>query len=150
RVQATHISDTIRIILDEESEDPSTEDRETGDRETGDSRKRWPNPNSVGIILSRLRLKKDKAKTASRDRSRLVSKLEIIQHAIAHHLVVFPNMSKTSEHVHLSNATPPPQSLFSDVDTPQPNEVNGGNGVNGGNDSLDAQGCAQRYLVALT
>jgi hypothetical protein len=90
---------------------------------------KWLNNKSVGIILSKLRLKKSREENAKRSRYREISPKEVAQLVVAHHLVhmsklVVPhhlvhlkdNMSKTSGHVHMSDVhagdqdTPPDQS----------------------------------------
>jgi len=127
RVQASRIVDIIKILLREESEE---EDEGLGDEEdTEQKTSRWPNAQAVGLMLSKLRLPKDRETSSARGRHRLISQREVFQLAIAHHLVhLADNMSDMSDHVHMSDEVFPAD--FGDapfVDTPHANGANGAN-----------------------
>jgi hypothetical protein len=105
KVNASQISKEISILLTEESE--GEEDAEGQEESEGQKPQSWPNPKAVGIILSKLRLPKDRETSQGRGRHRLISQVEAFQLAIAHHLVhLNNNMSETSKHVHLSERCP--------------------------------------------
>jgi hypothetical protein len=130
-VQASQVVDMIKIALQEDSED---EDEDAAEEDEGKQKtSRWPNAKAVGIILSKLRLPKDRATSSGRGRRRLTSQKEVLQLAIAHHLVhLTNNMSDMSDHVHMSDDTSladggdmPP------ADTPPPHGANGANEAHG-------------------
>ena len=130
-VQASQVVDMIKIALQEDSED---EDEGEGEEsEVKQKTSRWPNAKAVGIILSKLRLPKDRETSSGRGRHRLISQKEVLQLAIAHHLVHLTNtMSDLSDHVHMSDDTSlaeggdvPP------ADTPPPHGADGVNGTHG-------------------
>jgi hypothetical protein len=106
KVQASQIATTIKTLLQEDGED---EDEGAGDEDEGEQKtSRWPNAQAVGIILSRLRLPKDRESTHGRGRHRLISQKEVFQLAIAHHLVhLTNNMSNPSDLVHMSDEKSP-------------------------------------------
>ena len=58
RVQASQVVDMIKIALHEDSEDEDEGEGEEGEGKQKTSR--WPNAKAVGIILSKLRLPKDR------------------------------------------------------------------------------------------
>jgi hypothetical protein len=134
-VQASQVVDMIKIALQEDSEDEDEGERDEG--EVKQKTSRWPNAQAVGIILSKLRLPKDRETSSGRGRHRLISQKEVLQLAIAHHLVhLTNNMSDMSELVHLSDDT----SLADGGDvppaaTPPPHGANGANGVHGAADA---------------
>ena len=131
RVQASHVVDMIKIALQEDSED---EDEGVGEEDEGKQKtSRWPNAKAVGIILSKLRLPKDRETSSGRARHRLISQKEVFQLAIAHHLVHLTNtMSNMSDHVHMSDeASPSDVDEVRPYDTPSPNGANGANGADG-------------------
>jgi uncharacterized protein DUF3854 len=118
KVQTSHIVETMQTLLREQSEEPDDAEEEGGEKKT-----RWPNSKAVGIILTRLRLPKDRETEKGRSRHRLISQRDVAQLAVAHHVVrvrsnmseVRSNMSDMSEHVHMSDnastvcdGTPPP------------------------------------------
>jgi hypothetical protein len=106
QVSATQISQMVKTILTEEQEGEDETPKEQGLREV-EKPQSWTNPHSIGIILSKLRLPKDRATPSVRTRYRLISQHEVFQLAIAHHLIHLKiNMSETSEHVHLSERCP--------------------------------------------
>jgi hypothetical protein len=128
RVQASQVVDMIKIALQEDSEEEDEGEGEEGEGKQKTSR--WPNAKAVGIILSKLRLPKERATSSRRGRHRLISPKEVLQLAIAHHLVHLTNtMSDMSAHVHMSDDTSlaeggdvPP------ADTPPHNRANGATG----------------------
>jgi hypothetical protein len=131
RVQASQVVDMIKIALQEDSEDEDEGERDEG--EVKQKTSRWPNAKAVGIILSKLRLPKDRETSSGRVRHRLISQKEVLQLAIAHHLVhLTNNMSDMSAHVHMSddtsladgNEVPP-------ADTLPPHGADGVNGAHG-------------------
>ena len=94
-VQASEVVDMIKIALQEDSEDEDEGEGEEGEGKQKTSR--WPNAQAVGIILSKLRLPKDRETSSGRRRHRLISQKEVMQLAIAHHLVrLTDHMSDTS------------------------------------------------------
>jgi hypothetical protein len=104
RVQASQVVDMIKIALQEDSEDEDEGEGEEGEVKQKPSR--WANAKAVGIILSKLRLPKDRETSSGRGRHRLISQKEVLQLAIAHHLVhLTNNMSDMSDHVHMSDDT---------------------------------------------
>ena len=131
RVQASQVVDMIKIALQEDSEDEDEGEGEEG--EVKQKTSRWPNAKAVGIILSKLRLPKDRETSSGRGRHRLISQKEVLQLAIAHHLVhLTNNMSDMSDHVHMSDDTS--LAACGDVppaDTPPPHGANGVNGNHG-------------------
>jgi hypothetical protein len=105
KVSASQISKEIKTLLAEESE--GEEDAGGQEASEGEKSHGWPNPKAVGIILSKLRLPKDRETSQSRGRHRLISQVEVYQLAIAHHLVHLKNnMSDTSTLVHMSEPCP--------------------------------------------
>jgi hypothetical protein len=134
RVQASQVVDLIRIALQEDSED---EDEGAAAEDEGKQKTaRWPNAKAVGIILSKLRLPKDRETSSGRGRHRLISQKEVCQLAIAHHLVhLTDNMSDMAELVHLSDEPSP-----SDCDDVPLSDTPLSNGANG---AVQAEPCPQ-------
>jgi len=89
KVNASQICDGIKTLLAEGSDDEGEgeDDAETESTDTARQTPRWPTPKAVGILLSKLRLSKDRDPSPGRARSRLVSQREVLQLAIAHHVV---------------------------------------------------------------
>lgn len=99
-VQASKVCTEVKAILEEEGEGTDAEESQ----EEGRNTRQWVNPQTVGILLSRLRLPKDRDTSRTRDRRRLASQVDIYKLAMAYHVVrVSSNMSDTSAHVHLSD-----------------------------------------------
>ena len=131
RVQASQVVDMIKIALQEDSED---EGEGAGEEdEVKQKTARWPNAKAVGILLSKLRLPKDRETSSGRRRHRLISPKEVLQLAIAHHLVhLTNNMSDMSAHVHMSDDTPLADSGdVSPANTSPPHGANGATGSPG-------------------
>jgi hypothetical protein len=106
RVQASRIVEIIKILLKEESEEE--EDSSEAEEETEHKTSRWPNAQAVGLMLSKLRLPKDRETSSGRGRHRLISPKEVFHLAIAHHVVhLTNNMSDMSEAVHMSEDASP-------------------------------------------
>jgi hypothetical protein len=103
RVNASALVNVLKRGLAEgEFEDHGSEGAE-------DEAPRWVNEKSVGILLSKLRLRKSRDGTAKRTRFREISPKEVAQLVVAHHLVHLKgNMSNTSTHGHLSEDRPNP------------------------------------------
>jgi hypothetical protein len=101
RVSASELAEVLRRgIAEGEFEDQSSDG-------TDDEAPKWVNSKSVGIILSKLRLRKSRADTAKRSRFREISPKEVAQLVVAHHLVHLKNnMSNTSILVHMSERCP--------------------------------------------
>ncbi len=103
KVNASEICHAVKGLLAEKGE--GEEDAESEERES--KPQSWPTPKAVGIILSKLRLPKDRDTSQGRRRHRLISQVEAFQLAIAHHLVHLKNnLSKPSALVHLSDRCP--------------------------------------------
>jgi hypothetical protein len=76
-VTASQVVEALKTILAEDD----TRDDEPGDAQW------YHSTRSVGRILSKLRLKEDRDKSTKRERHRITSAQEILQLALAHHIV---------------------------------------------------------------
>src|SRR5262245_1887916 len=92
----------IKIALQEDSAEEDESEGKEGEGKPKTSH--WPNAKAVGILLSKLRLPKDRETSSGRGGHRLISQKEVFQLAIAHHLVhLTHNMSDMSDHDHMSD-----------------------------------------------
>jgi Domain of unknown function (DUF3854) len=111
KVSASQIVEVLKDIVTEEQGEGAPVEGED------DESFAWMNARSIGKILSKLRIKRERDLSRTRGKFRLITPLEIAQLAIAHHLIHLSNKtsaeggvseetSETSANVQTSDACP--------------------------------------------
>ena len=93
KVSASQIADVLKGII--------TEEQGEGEPVEGDDDESlaWVNARSIGRILSKLRFKRERDKSRTRGKVRLTTPQEIVQLAIAHHLIHLSNQTSANGEV---------------------------------------------------
>jgi hypothetical protein len=93
KVTASHIVEVVNQMLTEVDGHGDDDDSPT-----------WMNTRSIGRILSKLRLREERGEPPKRERYRIIKPREIVQFALAHHIVrISGETSITSRNAQMSN-----------------------------------------------